>query len=99
MDRYPGESAITAFKEGVVINSEFTTLPADLRFISMEPVIAQVEIYEGKFHQVKRMFKAVGAEVVSLKRLKMGQLALDEMLKPGEYRELTEEEKALIGAE
>ena len=99
LDRYPGESAITAFKEGVVINSEFTTLPADLRFISMEPVIAQVEIYEGKFHQVKRMFKAVGAEVVSLKRLKMGQLALDEMLKPGEYRELTEEEKALIGAE
>ena len=48
---------------------------------------------------MKRMFKAVGAEVVSLKRLKMGQLTLDEMLKPGEYRELTEEEKTLIGAE
>ena len=45
------------------------------------------------------MFKAVGAEVVSLNSLKMGKLSLDGMLKPGEYRELTEEEKALIGAE
>lgn len=99
LDRYPGESAITAFREGVVINSEFTALPAELRFVSMEPVIAQVEVYEGKFHQVKRMFRAVGAEVVSLKRLRMGKLALDDALAPGEYRELSESEKALIGAE
>lgn len=99
LDRYPGESAVDAFRKGVVINSEFTALPAELRFVSMDPVIAQVEIYEGKFHQVKRMFKAVGAEVVYLKRLKMGDLALDEDLMPGEYRELTESEKMLIGAE
>ncbi|NLW02597.1 MAG: rRNA pseudouridine synthase [Clostridiaceae bacterium] len=99
LDRYPGELAIDAFKKGVVINSEFTALPAELRFISMEPVIAHVEIYEGKYHQVKRMFKAVGAEVTYLKRLRMGQLELDEKLKPGEYRELTEEEKGLIGTE
>ena len=45
------------------------------------------------------MFKAVGAEVTYLKRLRMGQLELDEKLKPGEYRELTEEEKGLIGTE
>lgn len=99
LDRYPGESAVDAFRKGVVINSEFTALPAELRFVSMDPVIAQVEIYEGKFHQVKRMFEAVGAEVVYLKRLKMGDLALDEDLMPGEYRELTESEKMLIGAE
>ena len=49
-------------------------------------------IREGKFHQVKRMFEAVGCRVVFLKRLSMGSLLLDERLKPGEYRRLTKEE-------
>src|SRR5574344_21511 len=49
-------------------------------------------IYEGKFHQVKRMFAAVGNEVVYLKRVSMGKLLLDPSLKPGTYRELTSEE-------
>ena len=49
-------------------------------------------IHEGKFHQVKRMFLAVGKEVTYLKRERMGTLCLDENLKPGEYRLLTEEE-------
>ena len=50
-------------------------------------------IHEGKFHQVKRMFHALGKEVTFLKRVQMAELSLDETLKPGEYRELTEEEK------
>ena len=49
-------------------------------------------IKEGRFHQVKRMFHAVGKEVLYLKRVQMGSLRLDERLSPGEYRELTEEE-------
>ena len=49
-------------------------------------------IYEGKFHQVKRMFAQLGNEVVYLKRVKMGNLELDPSLSPGGYRELTEEE-------
>ena len=49
-------------------------------------------IHEGKFHQVKRMFHAVGKEVIYLKRLSMGSLALDKTLTKGEYRSLTEEE-------
>ena len=49
-------------------------------------------IREGRFHQVKRMFQAVGKKVIYLKRLQMGSLCLDESLKPGEYRRLTEEE-------
>ena len=53
-------------------------------------------IYEGKFHQVKRMFSQLGNEVIYLKRVKMGSLYLDSSLKPGEYRELREEEKALL---
>lgn len=49
-------------------------------------------IREGKFHQVKRMFEALGCQVVFLKRLSMGSLRLDESLRPGEFRKLTEEE-------
>ena len=49
-------------------------------------------IREGRFHQVKRMFQAVGKEVIYLKRLRMGCITLDEALKPGEYRRLTEKE-------
>lgn len=56
----------------------------------------RLTIYEGKFHQVKRMFKALGNEVIYLKRIKMGNLALDESLPLGGYRELTNEEIALL---
>ena len=53
-------------------------------------------IREGKFHQVKRMFEALGCRVEYLKRLSMGTLQLDERLKPGEYRHLTKEELSLL---
>ena len=53
-------------------------------------------ITEGKFHQVKRMFEAVGKRVVYLKRISMGPLPLDETLELGEYRELTDEEVELL---
>ena len=55
-----------------------------------------VTIREGKFHQIKRMFAAVGKEVLYLKRLSMGRLKLDSSLKPGQFRELTEEEAAAL---
>ncbi len=51
-----------------------------------------VTIREGKFHQVKRMFEAVGRQVLFLKRISFGSLKLDETLSPGEYRGLTKEE-------
>ncbi|NLX64669.1 MAG: 16S rRNA pseudouridine(516) synthase [Clostridiaceae bacterium] len=92
LDSYPGEEAIKKFEEGIYIGDNYTALPAKLEYISKDPVRALVEIYEGKFHQVKRMFKAVGAAVVELKRLRMGDVWLDESLKPGEFRELTNEE-------
>lgn len=53
-------------------------------------------IYEGKFHQVKRMFAQLGNEVVYLKRVKMGQLELDPAIPLGGYRELTKEEIELL---
>lgn len=51
----------------------------------------KLTIQEGKFHQVKRMLAAVGCEVIYLKRLRMGNLVLDDSLAPGEYKELSEE--------
>ena len=56
----------------------------------------RVTIHEGKFHQVKRMFEAVGSEVLYLKRLSMGTLVLDESLAPGAYRRLTEQEIQML---
>ncbi|MGN0745997.1 MAG: 16S rRNA pseudouridine(516) synthase, partial [Aristaeellaceae bacterium] len=59
---------------------------------SQEAAEALVTVREGKFHQVKRMFQAVGREVTLLHRERFGPLALDDTLAPGEWRELTEEE-------
>jgi 16S rRNA pseudouridine516 synthase len=53
---------------------------------------AEITIHEGKFHQVKRMFHAVGVEVVNLQRLSMGGLRLPDDLQAGQYRMLTEAE-------
>jgi pseudouridine synthase len=52
----------------------------------------ELTIHEGKFHQVKRMFEAVGKKVLYLRRVSMGPLKLDPALAPGEWRELTEDE-------
>lgn len=81
------------FKEGVFIEKDYKTLPADLKILKSDE-ISEIEltIYEGKFHQVKRMFEAVDKTVVYLKRLSMGPLKLDNTLDLGQYRELTEEE-------
>ncbi len=54
-------------------------------------------ITEGRYHQIKRMFSAVGKQVLFLKRVAMGGLWLDETLLPGEYRALREDEKELLG--
>ncbi|MBQ9609036.1 MAG: rRNA pseudouridine synthase [Lachnospiraceae bacterium] len=65
-----------------------------------DTIISEVEITitEGRYHQIKRMFEAVGMRVIYLKRLSMGNLSLDDSLKPGEYRMLTDEEvKLLVG--
>ena len=82
-----------AFQEGVMIEDNYRTLPAQLTILKSDSISEiKLTIQEGKFHQVKRMFLAVGKEVIYLKRLSMGPLKLDEQLQPGEYRELTENE-------
>ncbi|WP_445612921.1 pseudouridine synthase [Geobacillus sp. YF-1] len=87
------EDDVKAFRRGVVLDDGYETKPAEL-VVLRSGLRSDVEltITEGKFHQVKRMFRAVGKRVVYLKRVRMGPLFLDPDLAVGEYRELTEEE-------
>lgn len=87
------ERDVQIFARGMDIGDEKTTLPAELKIISPgETSRIEVTLREGRYHQVKRMFHAVGKEVIYLKRLRMGTLVLDKSLAPGEFRRLTEEE-------
>lgn len=84
---------IFLFEQGLDIGEEKKTLPARLEILqSGAKSEVLVTIHEGKFHQVKRMFHAIGCEVTYLKRLSMGSLKLDEKLERGAFRELTEQE-------
>ena len=87
------EEDVKAFAQGIDIGEKKPTKPAELVILKSN-VISQIQvtIYEGKFHQIKRMFEAVGKQVLELKRLSMGALKLDESLQPGEYRALTDDE-------
>ncbi len=89
------DTDIQAFKAGLSLE-DFTALPSELRILATDPTAntseIEVTVYEGKFHQVKRMFEAVGKKVTCLKRLSMGSLRLDPVLGPGEYRPLSESE-------
>lgn len=84
------EDAVARFREGIRL-SDFTALPAALEILSADEAesLARVTVREGKYHQVRRMFGAVGHEVLTLKRLRFGALALDDSLLPGQWRELT----------
>lgn len=84
---------VRRFAEGIDLGDHHC-LPAEL--IPLGGTRVQVKICEGKFHQVKRMFQAVGKTVVALKRLQIGALALDPALLPGQARPLREEEREQI---
>lgn len=95
---------ICAFKQGVIIGDEDLPAAMPAKLTVTEPYnedanlsYVHVTIQEGKFHQVKRMFRAVGKKVAYLKRIQMGPLILPEDLPTGGYRPLTEEEhKSLL---
>jgi 16S rRNA pseudouridine516 synthase len=85
------ENAEKKFAEGILLRSEKDlTQPATIERISNTEVL--VTLNEGKYHQVKRMFAALGNHVEGLHREKIGDVALDEDLGEGEYRELSPEE-------
>ncbi len=88
---------VQAFKEGVTLDDGYKTMPGELKILnSGEESEVELIIYEGKFHQVKRMFESVGKRVTYLKRIAMGPLPLDPNLDLGEYRELTQDELNLL---
>jgi len=88
---------VELFKQGIQLEEDFTTLPSQLAILESNDISkVYITIYEGKFHQIKRMFEAVSKKVMYLKRISMGNLKLDENLSPGEFRELREEEIDLL---
>ena len=98
----------TRFASGLSFRDGYTCLPAVIRradqgFVDRDPDASAapgssvlVTIQEGKYHQVKKMFKVVENEVAYLKRVSMGNLSLDASLAPGEYRPLTDTEIAVL---
>lgn len=98
-----GEADKEQFAAGVRLDDGYVTMPASLTVHGAESrggtifrSTVELTICEGKFHQVKRMFKSVGKQVVYLKRTRIGPLALDPALPLGGYRELTEDELAML---
>lgn len=89
------EGAAEAFAAGIVLEDGYRCLGAELIYTPGE-TRAETVVYEGKFHQVKRMFSALGSRVLYLKRLSAGPVVLDESLPEGGYRELTDGETRAI---
>jgi len=91
------DNHIDIFNKGIILEDGYKTLPARLEIIE-SGVISKINltIQEGKYHQVKRMFEVLSMKVLFLKRISMGALILDESLKQGEYRELTDYEINLL---
>ena len=83
---------VAALENGVEIDGRMT-LPAEVRILQHDPnrTVLEIVIYEGRNRQIRKMCEALGLEVARLKRTKIGSIKLG-MLKPGEHRELTEDE-------
>lgn len=93
LDSEASAAAAKTFAEGVLLkNEEQLTEPAELEMIDAHT--ARLTIFEGRYHQVKRMFAAIGNKVTALHRESVGQLTLDPALLPGEYRHLSTQEVA-----
>ena len=88
------ERHIISFANGITLDDGYRCLPAKLTVLDGN--IAEIIISEGKFHQIKRMFEAIGLSVLSLKRVAFADILLDENLAAGEYRRLNENEMQII---
>lgn len=96
------ESHVAAFAAGMHVPEDgkepaFDAQPAHMALVALDTGV--LTIHEGKFHQVKRMFRVVGREVIQLHRLSFGSLQLDPELPEGAWRELTEEEISALYAD
>lgn len=98
IDKSVNQDDIRSFHEGITLDDGYKCMPAKLEILENDSGVCSVEvtIQEGKFHQVKRMFQSLGKKVTYLRRIKFGTLCIDESLKEGEYRELTENELNML---
>lgn len=91
------EESLKKVAEGITLGDGTECLPAKVKVLEDgENPLIEIKICEGKYHQIKRMFAAVCNAVIELKRVKMGELPLDESLAPGECKILSKEEVELI---
>lgn len=91
------KEAIQRLENGLDIGEDKLTLPAKAKILSEKEIYLTIQ--EGKFHQVKRMLRAVDNQVLTLKRITFGSLRLEETLQTGSYRELTREEVTALRAD
>lgn len=98
IDKKVTDEDAEAFKAGIKLDDGYVCKEGKLEILSAsdEGSEVRVTIQEGKYHQVKRMFEALGKKVVYLQRIEFGGLKLDEELEEGEYRELTEDELSIL---
>lgn len=94
LDREPDSNIIPRFEEGIILKDGTVCKSAKAEIL--DGTNAAVEISEGKYHQVKRMFAALGYKVEALKRVRIGSLELDSALKEGQTRELSAEEAGTV---
>lgn len=92
------ESELEKIRFGITLGDGTQCMPAEAEICENgENPLVKVVLHEGKYHQIKRMFASLGNSVTELKRVKMGDLYLDESLLPGECKILTDDEIKLIG--
>ncbi|MCL2397277.1 MAG: rRNA pseudouridine synthase [Defluviitaleaceae bacterium] len=94
LDKEIGEKEIGVFAAGVMLDDGYRCMSAVLEGLTDN--YAKITIKEGKFHQVKRMFAAVGIDVLALKRIAFAGIDLDEGMATGEYRRLNENEMNIV---
>lgn len=94
IDKKVTDEDVKAFEKGITLDDGYKCMPGELEILHSDESCSKVKvtIYEGKFHQVKRMFEGLGKRVIYLKRIKFGALILDTNLEEGSYRELTKKE-------
>ena len=97
LDREPDDLVVTAFAQGMTLADGSVCQPGQAELLG--EMLVRVTIHEGKYHQVKRMFAALGYHVTALERVRIGGLTLDKDLKKGEVRVLTEAEAGLVFAD
>ena len=95
LDKPVTPEVVADFRSGMELNGE-KLMQADAEIISEDATVCRVVLRQGLYHQIKRMFKKHGLTVLELKRVKMGNLPLDDSLLPGECRYLSQKELDLI---